>query len=199
MAYVIYGLGNAGDEYVHTRHNAGRMAVELYCSKHGECGDFVYDKKTRTYQAKIAGGKKGATAILYEGFMNNSGRALVSLVKNIKEAERTIVIYDDIDLPFGSYKISFDRGDGGHNGLRSVIQHIKTKKFIRIRIGVAQTTPRGVIKKPKDKEQFKTYLLSPFKPDELKQLKKICASIAKAIDCLCSETREKCMSLYHMP
>jgi len=199
MAYIIYGLGNAGDEYAVTRHNTGRMALDAYYDAHDDFDDTQYDKKKSAHTARCGGGKSATLLVWYEGFMNNSGKALVSLVKNQKQAEQTIVIYDDVDLPLGSFKISFDRGDGGHNGLKSVISYLKTKKFIRVRIGVAQTTPKGKLKKPRGEDAFKKYLLSPFKPDERKQLKKVFKAVSEALDCLRTQKREKCTSMHHLP
>src|SRR3989344_336042 len=120
MAWVIVGLGNPGEEYASTRHNTGRMAVEFF-ARDGGFQEFHEDKKVK---AHIAGGMIGKTAValvLPDTFMNKSGSALAKYVKSVKAAERLIVVYDDLDLPLGTMKLSFDRGSGGHRGLESVI------------------------------------------------------------------------------
>ena len=112
--YIIVGLGNPTEEYAHTRHNSGRMAV-----------DFV-SKNAKT-EAKF---------IFPDTFMNKSGSFVAKIVKSKKAAEKLIVIYDDLDLPLGSLKVSYNRSSGGHRGLESIIKALKTEAFIRIRIGI---------------------------------------------------------------
>ena len=81
-----------------------------------------------------------------DNFMNNSGKSIVSFVKNKKQAAQTVVIYDDLDLPVGTFKISFNRGSGGHRGL-DLSFALKTREFVRIRVGISPTTPSGKLKK----------------------------------------------------
>ena len=193
MNYVIFGLGNADAEYEGTRHNVGRMAVLHYWKKNEDFSDWAGSKKASGEVATMPGAK----LLLYSGYMNNSGRAITGLVGSAKQAERAIVIYDDIDLPLGDIRISFDRGDGGHNGIKSVIKHLKTRKFVRVRIGVAPKTPTGKMRKPTGEEVVRKFLLSPFKADEQRELKKVFKRVAEALDCLRTEKREKCMSLHN--
>ena len=80
--------------------------------------------------------------------MNNSGKSLFPLIKSKKTAEQLVVVYDDLDLPLGTLKVSFNRGSGGHRGLDSIIKALKTREFTRIRIGTSSATPSGKIKKP---------------------------------------------------
>ncbi|MDP3955771.1 MAG: aminoacyl-tRNA hydrolase [bacterium] len=197
MSFFIYGLGNEGEEYASSRHNAGRMFVDYYIKKREEFDAPVLNNKIGLYVSKSGSGAKGVSLMYSNGFMNNAGKPLANVVKGLKQAEKTIVAYDDIDLPLGTFRIAFNRGDGGHNGLSSVIKYLKTKEFTRIRIGIAQTTPAGKIKKPKDEEKFKRFLLSEFKADEKKALTAVFKKIAIALDCLREESREKCMSLYN--
>jgi len=84
--------------------------------------------------------------------MNNSGNAVCQIIDNAKKLKNLIVVYDDIDLPIGSLKISFNRSSGGHNGLGSIIKKVKSEEFVRIRIGVSPHSPTGKIKKPKEEE-----------------------------------------------
>ena len=106
------------------------------------------DKKLFAQVAKIKIGKIPITLVLPETFMNNSGKSVKSLVTSVKQAEKMIVIYDDLDLPFGSSKISFNKSSGGHKGLESIIKTVKTEKFARIRIGISPTSPSSKMRKP---------------------------------------------------
>jgi len=196
MAWVIVGLGNPGEEYESTRHNAGRMAVEFFARSAG-FQEFREDKKAK---AHIAGGMIGKTAvalILPDTFMNKSGSALQKFVKSAKAAERVIVVYDDLDLPLGTMKLSFDRGSGGHKGLESVMRALKTKKFTRIRIGVSPATPSGKMKKPDGEKEVLKFILAKFKSSELDDLKVIFKRAASAMQTIVTDGREKAMNEFN--
>jgi len=186
MPYIVAGLGNPGEEYVRTRHNAGRMLVELI-HKAYEFEDWKHDKKLNALVAKgeIEGDK--TTLVLPETFMNRSGGALAPLVTSEKKAEKLVVIYDDLDLPMGTIKMSFNRGSGGHKGVESISKSIKTKKFIRIRVGIAPVTPSGKIKKPNGEDGVQNHILGEFKKAELDTLKKLGKDVVKIIATLVSE------------
>ncbi len=102
---LVVGLGNPGKEYENTRHNTGRMMV------------FMLEEKIDS--------KLKIKFITPDTFMNNSGRAVVPFIKSKKDLKDLVVIYDDVDLPLGKMKISYDRSSGGHNGLESIIKKIK--------------------------------------------------------------------------
>ena len=129
--------------------------------------------------------------------MNNSGRAVAPLVKTKKDLENLVVIYDDVDLPLGKIKISWNRSSGGHNGLQSIIKSVKSEEFLRIRVGIAPATPTGKIKKPKGEAAMLKFLLGEFKKPELETLKKLSKKIAEAIECIYTESKDKAMSLYN--
>jgi PTH1 family peptidyl-tRNA hydrolase len=173
---LVVGLGNPGEEYENTRHNAGRIVVGLIQKK-------LEDKKIKF--------------LTPDTFMNNSGKAVAFLVKSKKDLKDLIVIYDDLDLPLGKIKISFDRSAGGHNGLASVIKSVKSQEFLRIRIGVSPSTPSGKTRKPKGEKAVLNFLMSEFKKAELEQLKKISKKVAEVIETIYSESKEKAMSLYN--
>jgi PTH1 family peptidyl-tRNA hydrolase len=196
MAWVIVGLGNPGEEYEATRHNAGRMAVEFY-AKHADAPQWKADKRSQSLTTGAHVGTTLLALVLPDTFMNKSGAAVAKLVKSIKAAERLVVVYDDLDLPLGKIKLSFDRGSGGHNGVESIIKAVKTKKFIRIRIGVTPTTPGGTAKKPIGEKQVMDFLLSRFKEAELQELKKVNKKIANAIDTIVAHGREIAMNAFN--
>ena len=172
---LVVGLGNPGDEYENSRHNTGRIMASLV-------------------KAKLDGKIK---FLLPDTFMNNSGRAVVPLIKSKKDLKDLIVIYDDLDLPLGKMKISFNRSAGGHRGLDSIIKSLKSEEFLRIRIGIAPQTPGGKLKKPKGEKEVIKFILGKFKKPELDELKKLSKKVAEAIEMIFGESKEKAMSLYN--
>ncbi len=120
-------------------------------------------------------------------YMNKSGLAVSKLVKSVKAAEKLIVVYDDLDLPIGKIKISFDRGSGGHKGIESIATTLKTKKFTRIRIGISPHTPSGTIKKPDADSVVDDFILKKFKPTEMDELKKVFKRVDQAIEAIVTD------------
>ena len=173
---LIVGLGNPGVEYENTRHNTGRILVGMI------------QKKLEDNKIKF---------LTPDTFMNNSGKAVAPLIKNKKDLKDLVVIYDDIDLPLGKMKISFNRSSGGHNGLGSVIKHLKSEEFLRIRIGISPATPKGVVKKPKGEKAVLNFLLGEYKKPELETIKKLSKKVAEAVEMIFTESKEKAMSLYN--
>ncbi|OGJ04910.1 hypothetical protein A2456_00800 [Candidatus Nomurabacteria bacterium RIFOXYC2_FULL_36_19] len=174
---LVVGLGNPGAEYENTRHNTGRIMVGLVEKK-------LEDKLKIKF-------------LTPDNFMNNSGKAVAPLVKSKKDLENLIVIYDDVDLPLGKIKISFNRSSGGHNGLNSVIKALKSQEFLRIRVGISPATPKGVVKKPKGEKVMLNFLLGEYKKSELETIKKLSKKISEAIETIFTEGKEKAMSLYN--
>lgn len=189
MQYTIVGLGNPGEEYAKTRHNTGRMVVEAFRKKN-DFPEWSRDMGLKALVSKGAFGKDKITLLTPDNFMNNSGKSVAPLIKNAKDAERTIVVYDDLDLPFGSMKISFNRSSGGHKGLESIIKALKTPAFARLRIGICPTTPRGKIKKPKGEQAIMDFIIGEFKKLELDEIKKITKKGSDALALILEEGRE---------
>lgn len=192
----VIGLGNPGEEYAQNRHNAGRIILEILAKKN-DFSDWRDDKKTR---ALFAAGKLGAKKIQFvlpNNFMNNSGGAVKPLVKSKKDLEDIVVVYDDLDLPMGKIKISFDRGDGGHNGLKDIIRVLKSREFLRVRVGISPHTPSGKTKKPLGEKPVLDFLLKDFKDAEMAELKKLSKIIAEGLECYATDGKDKMMSLYN--
>ncbi len=196
MTTTVVGLGNPGKDYTHTRHNTGRIITELLAKQFGS-GEWKENTKLQALRAEGAEGKEHIDFVLPNTFMNKSGSAVLPLIKNVKQAERLVVIHDDLDLPLGSSKLSFNRGSGGHKGVESIMRALKTKAFVRVRVGIAKTTPKGKIKKPAGEEAVAKYILGTFKKEELDVLKKVSKRIGDALTVLMTESREKAMSLYN--
>ena len=197
MQYVIIGLGNPGSEYEKTRHNSGRIILEHFrCSY--DFPEWKLDTTSHSFVSKgtLGKGKKShtVTLIMPETFMNTSGSAVKLFVTNAKTAEGMMVIYDDLDLPFGTGKISFNKSSGGHKGLESIIRAVKTQAFSRMRIGIAPTTARGTIKKPVGESAINRFILGLFKPEELLALKKFSKKTNEALELFVTENREIAMN-----
>ncbi len=179
MAYVIVGLGNPGKEYEKTRHNAGRVAVELL-AKREKFDDFIFNKKANARVAEGKVGKERVMLVLPETFVNKSGTAVAAFVKSKKAAEQLLVIHDDLDLPIGTIKMVFARGSGGHKGVESVMRALKTDAFARIRIGISAEGKRHMAKKVSGEEKVVKHVLGKFSPKEEPQAKKAIARAASA-------------------
>lgn len=146
MDYFIIALGNPGDKYRETRHNVGWMVLDRIYQFHWE-----HDKYLHAQYAQRQEAGKTIHYLLPQTFMNKSGESVSGLKKIFSDFNNThlIVVYDDLDLPLGTIRVSFDRGSGGHNGIKSIEQHLGSSAFIRIRIGIAQEREGiGMVKPP---------------------------------------------------
>ncbi len=173
--YIVVGLGNPGEEYKNTRHNTGRLAEE-FVAKHSEVkAKFVY----------------------LDTYMNKSGDGVLKVVKSKKAAEKLIVLYDDLDLPLGTIKISYNRGSGGHRGLESIVKRLRTLEFIRIRIGISPTTPSGKMKKPSGEAAVEKHILGNFKPSEMEVLKKVFKRVSMAVTAIVEDGLQVAMTEFN--
>ena len=138
---IIAGLGNPGREYENTRHNAGFMAIDTLAARYG------IDVSEKKHKALIGKGViEGKKVILAkpQTFMNNSGESLRELYDYYKpDAEsEIIVLYDDITLDVGGIRVRKKGSAGGHNGMKSIIAHLGTEDFMRVRIGIGEKPPK---------------------------------------------------------
>ena len=196
MSYTIAGLGNPGEEYKNTRHNAGRIILE-YFRKNKGFSEWEEKKKNKVLVSCGEIGKSKVVLLEPDNFMNNSGKSIAPIVTSAKKAEKLVVVYDDIDLPLGTFKISYNRGSGGHRGVESVIKSIKTKAFIRVRVGVAPVTPSGKMRKPKGEQKVLDFLMGEFKPKEMDALKRVSKNIAEALETIIIDGKERAMNVYN--
>ncbi len=193
---IVVGLGNPGEEYKNTRHNTGRLILEMLAKKY----DFLDWRKELQLKALIAKGDiegEKMTFVMPDNFMNNSGKSISPLIKSQKDLSKLVVVYDDLDLPIGRMKISFDRSSGGHNGLQSIIKAVKSQEFLRIRVGICPTTPSGKLKKPSGEKAVIDFIMKDFKDNDLIVLKKLSKKIAETLICVSAESKEKAMSIYN--
>lgn len=196
MSYIIVGLGNPGKECEGTRHNTGRFVVELFREKEN-FPEWSHDKKINALVSEKKIKKEYVRLVLPETFMNKSGASVAPLVKNKKQAERLVVVHDDLDLPIGSFRIVFNRGSGGHRGVESVKRAVKTEGFIRVRIGISPSTPSGKLKKPKGEKIINGFILGVFKPKEMELLKKTMKKVGEALEMIVGEGKERAMNEFN--
>jgi len=171
MGYVIVGLGNPGGEYAKTRHNAGRMAVELLAKEEG-FPEFTLRKVTHAFVSEgIIAGEK-VTLVLPDVSMNLSGKAALSFVKSKLAAKKLLVMRDELDLPLGVIKMTVPgRGSGGHKGVESIMRALKTKDFVQVKIGISAESANGKLKKPVAGEKVIKHVIGKFKSTEEPVLK----------------------------
>lgn len=166
--YTIVGLGNPGPEYTHTRHNAGRLLVESFAEEASV--DLKEQKKPphRVGTGEFLGER--VRLVLPDTYMNKSGSAVSKYIKSVGTAKKMVLLYDEIDLPLGVVRVSYGSSSGGHNGVKSVERAVKTKNFIKIRVGVSKKA-RGKAKKPVGDDAVVDYLMAKFSKKELELLK----------------------------
>jgi PTH1 family peptidyl-tRNA hydrolase len=202
--YRIVGLWNDEEKYQDTAHNiGGQILSEIFRKKEIELlknsSSVFLDKKR---QAKISGGNfcnQDFEIISPEGFINESGNVFSGIFSKDNEDKKNkiIVIYDDITLPFGKIKISFDRGDGGHNGIKNIIKKLGTKKFIRIRIGVCPLDFFGNPRKPKGEAAVKYLINKKFSKKYLKMLGEIEKKVGRILEEIFKNGLEKSMNKFN--
>jgi PTH1 family peptidyl-tRNA hydrolase len=175
--WLFIGLGNPGEEYAQTRHNVGFQCVAAYARRHR------LEFSDKRAHARVAEGNVAGQRIALAKpftYMNLSGQAVVGLRHWYKlEAERDlVVIYDDIDLPFGTLRLR-ERGSAGtHNGMRSIIGQLGHQDFRRIRVGIS-APPKGW--------ELSNYVLGRFTRDEQELIPALCERVADAIDVIVRE------------
>jgi peptidyl-tRNA hydrolase, PTH1 family len=154
---LIIGLGNPDTKYQNTRHNLGQTIVKQYVETHH--GASLLNKKQ--FDSKFFEIRDSHNKIIFAistDYMNNSGTTVQKISQFYKINPQDIyIIHDDLDLEVGDYKIQFDRGPAGHNGIKSIIENLGTQAFNRIRIGIS---------KPINNIPIEDYVLKPFSKSE---------------------------------
>ncbi|MBR5262740.1 MAG: aminoacyl-tRNA hydrolase [Clostridia bacterium] len=169
--FMVVGLGNPGKEYEFTRHNAGFLTVDHIAAE--ENAEVKKLKHKALIGDTVIGGHR-CLLIKPQTYMNNSGEAVREISQFYKiPPEKIIVIFDDISLPCGKLRIRRKGTDGGHNGIKSIIYHLNSDNFPRIKVGVGA--------KPHPDYNLADWVLSTFKKDEMEELKK---AITKATEVL---------------
>jgi len=184
--YLIVGLGNPGSEYELTRHNVGRIVLK-------ESLGLADLRLGRVAGADVDGAQ--FEVLFPDTYMNESGGA-VRRALNSADSTKLVVVYDDIDLPLGEFKLSFGRGAGGHNGLSSIIAALDTKDSTRVRIGIGRRNFWGRLVRPQG-EELSEYVLGRFSSRELAKIKELSGPIRDALKMIVTSGIEKAMNEYN--
>ena len=183
---MVVGLGNPGVPYQKTRHNLGWMVLEHAAHRWG----IVLAPHGQALQGQGVTGGCSVLLALPLTWMNQTGEVVLSL---LNERNRTlsdlILVYDDLDLPLGALKIKTRGGPGGHNGLRSVLAHLNTENFCRLKMGIGR---------PPDHEDPAHYVLSPFSSVEGAKVDAVLPRAVDALECVMSEGIPVAMNRFHV-
>lgn len=185
--YIVAGLGNPGAKYEMTRHNAGFLAMDLLAITKNT------DIKRLKHHALVAdmqiGGKR-CLVMKPQTMMNNSGEAIGEAAKFYKiPPENIIIVYDDISLDVGQTRIRRKGSAGGHNGIKSIIAHLGSENFPRIKVGVG--------KKPTPEYDLVNWVLGRFPKEQEKDLKAALENSVSALELIVGGDIDKAMNLYN--
>jgi PTH1 family peptidyl-tRNA hydrolase len=183
---VIIGLGNPGDKYAKTRHNAGYWLIDRLA----DSADAVLkpEKKVTGDVAQVALADHSIRLFKPSTYMNESGQAIRRLLDFYKlSPDQMLVMHDELDLPPGTARLKHGGGHGGHNGLRDIISHCG-KEFLRLRIGIGH---------PGDKSQVTGYVLRDPGSKEKQLIEQSLPDAERAIDCLLTDGVERAMHQLH--
>ncbi len=187
VEFIIAGLGNPGSRYEHTRHNAGFMAADAIARKFG-CRIDRIKYKALCGECMIAG--KRVLLMKPSTFMNSSGEALREAMSFYKlPPERTLILLDDISIPFATMRIRKKGSDGGHNGMKSIIYLSGSDEFPRIKLGIGA--------KPHPDYELADWVLSKFTDRELEEMDKLNSRVCEAAELIVSGDPDRAMNLYN--
>ena len=190
---LVVGLGNPGKEYARTRHNVGAEAVATLVERAGTKFRAGRDRAL-VAEARLAG--KRVVLAFPTTYMNESGQAVGALMRRHKltmplaDPAQLIVVHDELDLPPGVLRVKVGGGLAGNNGLRSIVQHIKTHDFVRVRIGIG---------KPPSKERGADHVLSRLPKSERELLDAAIADAADAVEVILAQGADAAMRKFHGP
>jgi len=182
---LVVGLGNPGREYAQHRHNVGRMVVDELARRHGASWKGKFSGQIA--ELRLDGHR--VALLKPETYMNESGRSVNEAARFYKlEPDAILVVHDEGDLEPGRLQARKGGGLAGHNGLRSIAQHLKTPEFMRLRIGVGRPG-RG------DRRPLADYVLSNFEPDE--DAESLVARAADAVETLDAEGLDRAQAQFN--
>lgn len=181
--WLVVGLGNPGSKYARTRHNVGEESIRLLAERHDA------PLKSGRHNALVSEARFGDRRVVLAfpiTFMNESGQAVSALVRRyqIETPQQIIVVQDELDLEPGALKVKAGGGLAGHNGLRSITQHLKSQDFLRVRIGVG---------KPPSKDHGVGHVLNKVPSSERQQLDITIVEAADAVEMIIAEGTDAAM------
>jgi PTH1 family peptidyl-tRNA hydrolase len=174
---LVVGLGNPGDEYRGTRHNVGADAVALLAARHR---DHLRRSREHALVAEIRLDARRVVLAFPQTYMNESGRSVAALVRrhHVEDPSHVLVVHDELDLPLGRIQVKEGGGLAGHNGLKSVRDHLHSTEFIRVRIGIG---------KPPGRKQGADHVLSRPSKAERAELDVVVEEAADAVEAIAAE------------
>jgi peptidyl-tRNA hydrolase, PTH1 family len=186
--WLVVGLGNPGRDFAGTRHNLGADTVRLLADRHG--GSLRRSRGERAEVAEVKVDDLRLTLAVPLTYMNLSGESVAPLVRRhgITDPERLVVVHDELDLPAGQLKLKRGGGLAGHNGLRSIKDHLHTDGFVRVRIGVG---------KPPGRKQGADHVLRRPGRSEKTDLEIAVVEAADAVETILSEGIDRAMNRYN--
>ncbi len=183
---LVVGLGNPGDEYRGSRHNLGADVVELLARRHG--GRLRKRKERALVDEVTIDGRRVALAVPLT-YVNDSGNAVGALVRRFGvDPEQLVVVHDELDLPVAELKVKSGGGLAGHNGLRSIVEHLHTQDFQRVRIGVG---------KPVSKERGADHVLNRFGKRERAEVDVTVEQAADAVEMIVRDGVDAAMNRFN--
>jgi PTH1 family peptidyl-tRNA hydrolase len=188
--WIVVGLGNPGPSYENTRHNVGYLVTDELAERMGGSWKAHKSGRSLAVEGRLAG-MPGVRTVLGRGrcYMNESGGPVSSLLKFYKATpDQLIVVYDELDLPYGDLRVKFAGGDNGHNGLKSVRASLGTGDWYRVRVGISRPPGRQA---PAD------YVLKPWSTTERRELDLHVNRAADAVEALVTEGLEKTQNRFN--
>lgn len=185
--FLVVGLGNPGSEYVKTRHNVGAEVVEVLAQRHGAR---LKDRRQQARADEVRLDGSLVALAVPNTYMNESGIAVGKLVRRYgTEPENIVVVQDELDLPVATLRVKAGGGLAGHNGLRSIVQHLGTDVFLRVRIGVG---------KPPDARRGADHVLRRFSTSERTEVDVTIERAADAVECIVADGVDAAMTRFNV-
>ncbi|HOU09498.1 MAG TPA: aminoacyl-tRNA hydrolase [Clostridiales bacterium] len=185
--YIVAGLGNPGKQYETTRHNSGFLFIDALADRHGVKINKI---KFRALTAKADIGGRCCLLMKPQTYMNESGLSLREACGFYKiPPEKVVVIFDDVSLPFATVRVRPRGSDGGHNGVASIISHLGSSGFPRVKVGIGP--------KPHEEMELGDWVLSRFSAEELKALGTLIPNVCGAVELIVVGDINKAMDMYN--
>jgi PTH1 family peptidyl-tRNA hydrolase len=185
---LVVGLGNPGEEYARSRHNVGAEVVAELAARHG--GRLKLSKRQRALTTDVTIAGRRVTLAFPQTYMNDSGESVRLLVRHhdIADPSAIVIVHDELDLPVGRLKVKDGGGLAGHNGLRSLKQHLHSDAFVRVRIGVG---------KPPSKDRGADHVLKRVTKAERAELDVVVQEAADAVEAIVADGVAAAMTTYN--
>lgn len=186
VGFCVAGLGNPGEEYRATRHNIGFQVVDAVAAR------WKIDIRRPEFRALTAEGILGRSMVLLmkpQTYMNASGRSVADALSSLGLSPGNLLaVYDDLDLPLGRLRLRDGGGSGGHRGVSSIIEHLGTGSFARLKVGIGR---------PAEGRTVLEHVLSPFEGSELADVERVVDRAAEAVACVLSDGLEPAMQAFN--